>query len=476
VTSPETPPPEPTTPVLSDTGHDATESVTWPVRVAAAWSWRLVVVVAAGYLIVRAVSAVHLVAFSLIIALFLTAILHPLKLFLGRHITRPRSASVALTVLIGVALLGGVGYFVAWQITMHATQLGNQVTDFADKARDWLQNGPLHLKPSDLNNLVNNVTNWIKTHEGQLLSGAVDTVRTLGEVLGAFLLILLSTFFMLRDGEQIWQWFLGFFPRAAHERVNRAAHIGWRTFGGYMHGVVLIALFHGVTVSIVLLILRVPLAAALGVMIFLGSFIPLIGITVTGALCVAVATLEHGITSGIVVAIAIVALVQIEGHVLQPVIMSRTVHVHPLAVAVSVFAGTALAGIPGALIAVPFVAFVNTTVRALRAPLDEPEAEIRSEAGFGGDGFGKRESHGVAKAESHGVATSESEVPVSGPDDHRIAAQADRQAVPGTDRRVGDEAERSFDAERVLDDGHDRDAAGLEEPAVESEGRRLPGR
>jgi predicted PurR-regulated permease PerM len=109
------------------------------------------------------------------------------------------------------------------------------------------------------------------------------------------------------------------------------------------------------------------LAAALGVLIFLGSFIPLLGLTVTGALCVAVALLEHGVASAIVVAIAIVVLVQVEGHVLQPVIMSRSVNIHPLAVAVSVFAGTALAGIPGALIAVPFVAFMNTAVRAVRS-------------------------------------------------------------------------------------------------------------
>jgi predicted PurR-regulated permease PerM len=148
-----------------------------------------------------------------------------------------------------------------------------------------------------------------------------------------------------------------------------------------MRGVVLIALFHGVTVTIVLVILRIPLAAALGVLIFLGSFIPLLGLTITGAVVVAVATLEHGITAGIVVAVSIIVLFQIEGHVLQPVIMSRTVAVHPLAVAVSVFAGTALLGIPGALIAVPFVAFANTTVRALRAPLHEPEQQIEAGAG-----------------------------------------------------------------------------------------------
>lgn len=374
-------PPEPTTPALSDTGHDAAESVTWAVRVAAAWSWRLIVVATAAYLIFRALSAVSLVAFSLILSLFLTAILRPLERRLRGWLPGPKSVPAALTLLIGIAVLAGIGYFVAWQITTHATELGNQITDFVNKTRDWLKTGPLHLNQADLDNLVNNITGTVKRNEGRIVSGAIQTVRTLAEIVGAALLILLSTFFMLRDGEQIWHWILGLFPRAAYQRVDRAARIGWGTFGGYMRGVVLIALFHGVTVTIVLLILRLPLAAALGVLIFLGSFVPLLGLTVTGAIVVAVATLEHGITAGIVVAVSIIVLFQIEGHVLQPVIMSRTVSVHPLAVAVSVFAGTALLGIPGALIAVPFVAFANTVIRALRAPLDEPGEQTEAATG-----------------------------------------------------------------------------------------------
>lgn len=371
--------PSPSTPPLSDGRTNATESVTWAVRVAAAWSWRLLVVVAAGYVALLGISKLSLVVFSLIVALFLTAVLSPLERRLRAVLPGPKSLPALIALLVGIAVLAGIGWFVAWQISSHATQLGNQVTSFVDRTRDWLRTGPLHLKQADLDKLVTNITNAVKSHQSQLISGAVQTVRTLAEVAGAALLVILSTFFMLRDGDQIWHWVLGFFPRAAHARVDHAGRLGWRTFGGYMRGQVLIALFHGVTVTIVLLILRVPLAPALGVLIFLGSFIPLLGLTVTGALAVAVALLEHGPTSAIVVAIAIVVLVQVEGHVLQPVIMSRTVAVHPLAVAVAVFAGTALAGIAGALIAVPFMAFVNTTVRALRAPL-VVEAEVSAPA------------------------------------------------------------------------------------------------
>lgn len=350
------------------------EGVTWPVRVAAAWSWRLIVIAAAIYLVVKVISAVSLVAFSLVVALFLVAVLHPLEAKLRTALHGPKSLPAAITLLFGIAVLFGVGWFVSWQIARHSAQLGDQIHNFVDKTRDWLMSGPLHLKQNDLDKLVDNINATIKNNQGKLISGAIATVRTLAEAAGALLLILLSTFFLLRDGDLIWRWVLALFPQAAQPRVDHAGRVGWRTFGGYMRGVVLIAMFHAVTITIVLVVLRVPLAAALGVLIFLGSFIPLLGLTVTGTLCVAVTLLEHGVTAAIVVGVAIIVLVQVEGHFLQPLIMSRTVQVHPLAIAVSVLAGTLVAGIPGALIAVPLVAFINTTVRALRSPrTDLPE-------------------------------------------------------------------------------------------------------
>ncbi len=365
--------PEPTTAILSDSRRDANEAVTWGVRVGAAWTWRLLVLGVGLYVLGRIFSRVELVAFSFVLALFLTAVLHPLEQRL-RHIPGPRSLSAGLALLIGVLLLAAIGTFVTWQISSHSAQLGDQINAFVDKTRTWLQDGPLHLKSSDLDKLAKNISDTVKRNQGALVSGAIETVRTVVEALGALLLILLSTFFLLRDGDDIWRWMLRLFPRQAQERMDRAGRVGWRTLGGYMRGQVLIALFHGVSVTIVLLVLQVPLAAALGVLIFLGSFVPLIGLTVTGALCTAVALLEHGVPAAIVVAIAIILLVQLEAHLLQPWIMSRSVEVHPLAIALSVVTGTVLAGIVGALLAVPFVAFLNATVHALRdAPVETDE-------------------------------------------------------------------------------------------------------
>jgi predicted PurR-regulated permease PerM len=358
--------PRPGTPRLSSPLRDANESVTWGVRVAAAWTWRLLVVGLGLYEFARMFLRIELVAFSFVIALFLTAVLHPLEVRLRSWLPGPKSLPAALALLIGVAALVGIGWFVTWQIATHSQQLGNQITDFVQKARDWLRTGPLHLKSSDLDKLTKNITDTVQRNQGKLISGAIATVRTVAEALGALLLILLSTFFLLRDGDPIWRWTLRLFPRQAQRRLDRAGRTGWHTLGGYMRGQVLIALFHGVSVMIVLFVLQVPLAAALGVLIFLGSFVPLIGLTVTGALCTAVALLEHGVTAAIVVAASIIILVQLEAHLLQPLIMSRSVEVHPLAIALSVLTGTILAGIVGALLAVPLVAFLNSTIHALR--------------------------------------------------------------------------------------------------------------
>jgi predicted PurR-regulated permease PerM len=362
--------PPPTTPPLSDTRYNAVEAVTWPMRVAAAWSWRLILVVGALYLLATGLGYIGVVVFAFIIALFLTAILHPIEVRM-RALPGKRSLHSLLALLIGIIAVAGLGWFVEWQVSSHSKELADQLTRVVNNTKHWLQTGPLHVKNADLDKVSTKLSDAIQKHGSQLLSGALSTVKAVSEILAAFLLVLLTTFYLLRDGEIVWGWVVRLFPKEARPRLDFAGRAGWVTFGGYMRGQLLIALFHGVTTTILLVILRVPLAAALGVLIFIGSFIPLLGLTITGALAVAIALLEHGLSAAIVVAVAIIVLVQVEGHVLQPFIMSRSVKVHPLAIVLAVIAGTTLKGIPGALISVPLVAFINTAVKALQDGPDD---------------------------------------------------------------------------------------------------------
>ena len=359
---------------LSTPHRDSRDAVIWPVRVAAAWSWRLLVIGAGLYVVIVLFSKIHLVAFAFILALFFTAVLNPLEKrleTLGLH----KSAAASLVLLAGIVVFGLIAWFVVVQITSHANTLGDQLTKVSEQIRDWLENGPFHFREADLNNFTNSITNAIKNNQGKLVSGAVSTARTIFEVLGGLALSVFSTFFLLRDGDLIWRWVLRLMPAPARQQVDYAGRRGWFSLGGYVRGQVLIAFIHAVTITILLFILRIPLAAALGVLIFLGSFIPILGLTISGALCVGVALLEHGVGAAIVVAIAIILLVQAEGHLLQPIIMSRAVHIHPLAVVLAVAAGTTIYGIVGALIAVPLVAFVNAFVRALREWRQDAAAE-----------------------------------------------------------------------------------------------------
>ncbi len=354
--------------------RSAVAAVSWSMRAAAMWSICLLAVAVTGYLSLRVLEKVSLVAFAVILALFFTAVLYPLVnrlTNLGLH----RTLSTFAVMFGGIIVFGLVGWFVVAQISSHAAVLGDQIVAVANRVTSWLKTGPLHLKTADIDKYQTQIADTVKKHQGELVSGAVSTARTVFEVLSGLLLALFSTFFLLRDGEQIWQWFLRLLPANAHDRIDAAAHRGWQTLGGYVRGQVTIAFIHAATITVLLLILRVPLAAALGVTVFLGSFIPILGLTLSGALCVGVTLLEHGTGAAIAVAVAIILLVQAEGHLLQPLIMSRAVHIHPLAVVLAVATGTTIYGIIGALIAVPLAAFSNSFIRGLWERPREPEAE-----------------------------------------------------------------------------------------------------
>jgi len=344
------------------------EIVSWSMRVASEWAGRALIVGLALYALLRLVERLYILSAAVVLALFLTSVLHPVSSRLRDRGLKP-SFAAAIVLLGGVLVFGLAGWFVGYQISTHASALGDQIVQVSDEIGNWLRTGPLHLQQRDLDQTITNLQKAIKDHQGQLVSGAVSTAQTALEVLGALLLALLTTFFLLRDGQQIWGWLVGLFPEPAQRRVDAAGNYGWHTLGGYVRGLVTIAFIHATTITMVLLVLRVPLAGALGVLIFLGSFVPLLGLTISGTICVAITLLEHGPAAAVVVAIVIILLLQVEGHLLQPLIMSRAVEVHPLAVALTVTAGTILGGIGGAVIAVPFAAFANSFIKSLKVPI-----------------------------------------------------------------------------------------------------------
>jgi predicted PurR-regulated permease PerM len=237
----------------------------------------------------------------------------------------------------------------------------------------WLAQGPLNLSQSELNTVLDRMRQAVTDNQGTLTSGALSTATTLGELITGFFLVLFSLFFFLRDGGQIWSFVCRLLPRDARVPTARAGHYSWHTLVSYVHATVLVAFVDAVGIGIGLAVMRIPLALPLAALVFLGAFIPVVGATVTGAVAVLVALVTQGPVSALIILAVVIGVQQLEGHVLQPLIMGRAVALHPLAVILAIAIGIVVAGIVGGLVAVPVLAVLNTAVRYLvRHPSGEP--------------------------------------------------------------------------------------------------------
>jgi putative heme transporter len=357
-----------------DGGRSSSIEVELPrgLRLAAGWSWRMLVIVAGAAVVLWLVGRLRAVLVPLAIALLLAALLTPAVRWLRRQVHVPRTLATA-TVLIGGLIV------VAGTLTLVITQFVNGFPDLAAKSTDgirqiqgWLRNGPLHLSNEQLGSTADAAQKWLDTHRDTVASGALSTAGTVVEVLASGFLVLFATFFFLRDGGRIWRFLVGLLPTAAREPMARAGELSWLTLVAYVKATVIVAFIDAVGIGLALLILRVPFALPLAALVFLSSFIPIVGATVSGAVAVLVALVTRSPLVALVVLIAVVLVQQLEGHVLQPLIMGRAVAIHPLAVIVAIATGVVLAGIIGALVAVPVVAVLNTGIRHLIYRRAEP--------------------------------------------------------------------------------------------------------
>jgi predicted PurR-regulated permease PerM len=338
------------------------------IRTVADYAWRLLAIGALGYFVVQLLSRLSLVVIPFIVSILVTALLHPL-LARFRSWGLPRGLATLATVLVALGVIGGLITVIVIRAANQAPQLGNEINALIPKVKHWLITGPLRLNPNTVNNLGNTVTKNVTKNSSVIASTALSTGKTVVEVLAGAALVVFSTILLLYDGPRIWRFLLKAAPRSSRERVDRTARAGWQTVGHYVRGTLIVATFHGVVVTVTLTILGVPLAFPLGVLVALGSFVPLVGAFVTGTLAVAVAGLSKGLLAAVIVVIVLLVDNQIEAHVLQPFVVGRYVRIHPLAVVLSLGAGGILFGIFGAIVAVPVVAFVNSSIRAWR---DQP--------------------------------------------------------------------------------------------------------
>jgi putative heme transporter len=352
----------------------ADEWVSPLVRASAAWAWRLLVLLAAVYVLFKILLLFGVVVVPVALALIVTALLLPAVDFLDRY-GAARGGAVAFVLVLGLAVFGGVLAFVVNQFVEGAPQLVEQVTRSIEGTRDWLINGPARLSGDQINRAVDTFTDALRTHQAQLTSGALSTAGTIVEILTGALLLLFTVIFLLLGGRSIWQFITRLVPADHRARVREAGAAGFHSLAGYARATSLVALVDAVSIGAGLAIMGIPLALPLASLIFLGAFIPVVGALVTGFLAVIVALLAKGFIYALITLGLIVAVMQLEAHVLQPLVMGRAVSIHPLAVVLGLTAGGVLAGIIGALLAVPAIAFFNSFVRVLAAENPGAKAE-----------------------------------------------------------------------------------------------------
>lgn len=350
------------------------EDVPHALRIAAAWSWRLVVVALAGVAVLWVVGRLQRVVIPVAISLLLAALLSPAVGYLRDRLKLHRTLATTLVMIGGLAVIAGVLTLVITQFMSSWSELSTKSSTGIHQIQNWLQRGPAHLSDRQLDSGLQAVQDWLKTHQSTLTTGAVTTATTAIDVLASLFLIFFTTFFFLRDGKKIWRFLCGLLPRAGREPLGSAGEQSWRTLVAYVRATVLVAFIDAVGIGIGLVALRIDLAFPLATLVFLGAFIPIVGATLSGTIAVLVALVTNGPVSALLVIAVVVGVQQLEGHVLQPLIMGRAVAIHPLAVITAIATGAVLAGIIGALVAVPIVAVLNTGVRHLAARrAGEPE-------------------------------------------------------------------------------------------------------
>jgi predicted PurR-regulated permease PerM len=349
------------------------------VRKASAWSWRLLLIFAAVVTFLWMFKALELIIVPVALALMFSALLVPGVDWLDRKGV-PRGLAVFLLLLLGLALVGGILTFVVSQFIEGLPDLVTQVKASIQKATNWLSTGPAHLNREQIDNVGKTAIDAISRNQDRLTTGALSTASTITEILTGAFVVLFTLIFFLYGGRNIHEFVTRIFPVGVREKVREAGRAGFGSLIGYVRATFLVALVDAVGIGTGLAIMAVPLALPLASLVFLGAFIPLVGAVLTGFIAVVVALLTKGFVYALITLGLIVAVQQLEAHVLQPVVMGRAVSIHPLAVVLGISTGAVLAGIVGALLAVPAIAFLNSAIRVLLdedvgAPGESPDGE-----------------------------------------------------------------------------------------------------
>jgi predicted PurR-regulated permease PerM len=352
------------------------------LQTAGSWSWRLIAIGVVLYFGARAVSALRIVVLPCAGALLLTALLQPAAVRL-RRAGMPSLAATWCVVLAAIIVIAGAGTLIANRVSTEYSTMVNQLAHTTRTVEHWLVTGPFHVHQKSLQGLSNTILHWLNSHRSVVAGTVFTGGRIALEVVAGLILMVFVTFFLIKDGERIWRWITGALSGRGLARTERAGQAAWQTLVYYIRGTVLVAAIHAAVIGVALFIIGAPLIGPLVLLVFVASFVPLIGILIAGAVAILVTLATKGLLAAIILLIIFIVENQVESHLLQPLVLGRIVRLHPLAIILVLAVGEVLGGIAGAIVAVPTAAAVYRAVRVLRDPGDG--APANPDRG-GGDG------------------------------------------------------------------------------------------
>jgi predicted PurR-regulated permease PerM len=335
------------------------------LQTSAAWSWRLLLLAAALYVAARVAALLYIVVVPCAAAILLTALLQPLTARLRRRGMSPLAATWC-TLLLAIVLLGGAGWLVTTRVQADYPSLVTQFKHTTTQVQAWLAGPPFHLHTGSLQQLSNDVVKYLSQHKSAVEGTVVTGSRIVVELLAGVVLCFFVSFFLIKDGDRIWQWLTSRFQPERKRRAGLAGAAAWQAVVYYVRGTSAVAAIHAVVMGITLTIIGAPLVVPLALFMFLAAFVPLVGVLVAGAVALLVVLATKGWIAAIIVLIVMVVMNQLEGHLLQPQVVGKMVRLHPLAVILVLAVGGVVAGIAGAVVAVPITAAITRAARALR--------------------------------------------------------------------------------------------------------------
>ena len=345
-------------------GAHGAEVPRW-LQTGAAWSWRLLLLAIAAYIVARVAAVLYLVVVPCAAAILLTALLQPLTGRLRRAGLGPLGATWC-TLLLAIAALAGAVFLVTNRVQAEYPTLVNQFKHTTTQVQSWLAGPPFHLRTGSLQRLSNDVVKYLGQHKSLVEGTVVTGSRIVVEILAGVVLCFFVSFFLIKDGDRIWAWLTGRLEAERRRRTDLAGHAAWQAIVYYVRGTVVVAAIHATVMGITLTIIGAPLVAPLALFMFLAAFVPLVGMLVAGGLAILVVLATKGWIAALILFGILVVMNQLEGHLLQPQVVGKMVRLHPLAVILVLAVGGVVAGIAGAVVAVPITAAVTSAARALR--------------------------------------------------------------------------------------------------------------